>query len=116
NNVDRVEILRGPQCTLYGSDAIGGVIDIITRRGGGAPFALRATAEGGSFDTYHLNAGARGTLSDVEYGAAADFLHTNGISAADSHNGNPESDGYTNIGATENLRLHLGDNVSVDLR
>jgi vitamin B12 transporter len=52
----------------------------------------------------------------VGYGAAANFLHTNGISAADSHNGNPETDGYTNVGATENMRVHLGDGISVDLR
>jgi vitamin B12 transporter len=116
NNVDRVEILRGPQSTLYGSDAIGGVVDVISRRGGDAPLALRASAEGGSFDTYHLNIGANGTVSNVEYGAAANFLHTNGVSAADSRNSNPETDGYTNIGATENVRVHLSDGISVDLR
>lgn len=116
NNIDRVEILRGPQSTLYGSDAIGGVVDIISRRGGDAPFALRASAEGGSFGTYRFNAGANGTVSDVEYGAAANFLHTNGISAADSRNGNRETDGYTNLGATENVRVHLNGVLSLDLR
>ncbi|HEX3944616.1 MAG TPA: TonB-dependent receptor [Rhizomicrobium sp.] len=116
NNIDRVEILRGPQSTLYGSDAIGGVVDIISRRGGDAPLALRASAESGAFATYHLNAGTNGTISDVEYGAAANVLHTNGISAADSSNGNPETDGYTNIGATENVRLRVSDGISVDLR
>ena len=52
----------------------------------------------------------------MEYGAAANFLHTDGISAADSRNGNPETDGYTNFGATENVRIHLSDGISVDLR
>ncbi|MBV9063015.1 MAG: TonB-dependent receptor [Alphaproteobacteria bacterium] len=116
NNTDRVEILRGPQSTLYGSDAIGGVIDVLTRRGGDAPFALRASGEGGSFGTYRLNAGASGNLSDIEYGAAANFVHSNGISAADVRNGNPETDGYTNAGVTGNVRVHLSDAVSVDLR
>jgi|tagenome__1003787_1003787.scaffolds.fasta_scaffold20967877_2 vitamin B12 transporter len=116
NNIERVEILRGPQSTLYGSDAIGGVMDVITRRGGGIPFALQANAEGGSFDTYHFNLAANGSSGDVEYGAAANFLHTNGISAADKRNGNPETDGYTNAGGTENLRVHLTDTISVDLR
>jgi vitamin B12 transporter len=116
NNIDRVEILRGPQSTLYGSDAIGGVVNIITRRGGSTPFALDASAEGGSFDTYHLNAAANGTAGNVDYGAAANFYHTNGISVADSRNGNPETDGYTNFGATENARWHIDDNVSIDLR
>src|SRR5689334_22010663 len=56
NGIDRVEVLRGPQSTLYGSDAMGGVINIISKRGGDNPFALNASAEGGSFGTYHLNA------------------------------------------------------------
>jgi vitamin B12 transporter len=116
NNIDRIEILRGPQSTLYGSDAIGGVVNVITRRGGEMPFALRANGEGGSFDSYHFNLAANGAYGDVDYGAAANFLHTNGISAADTHNGNPETDGYTNAGATENLRVHLTDTISVDLR
>jgi vitamin B12 transporter len=116
NNIDRVEILRGPQSTLYGSDAIGGVVNIITKRGGDTPFALEASAEGGSLDTYHLNAAANGTMGNVEYGAAANFYHTNGISVADSRAGNPETDGYTNFGLSENTRIHLSDTVSLDLR
>ena len=89
NNIDRVEVLRGPQSTLYGSNAIGGVVDILTKRGGPSPFGITATAEGGSFDTYHLNATADGTTGGLDYGAAANFIHTNGISAADKRNGNP---------------------------
>jgi vitamin B12 transporter len=116
NNIDRVEILRGPQSTLYGSDAIGGVIDILTKRGGPDPFALNASAEGGSLDTYHLSAGANGTVDGVEYGAAANFFHTNGISVADKRNGNPETDGYGNLGMTANTRIPLSSAVSLDLR
>jgi vitamin B12 transporter len=116
NDIARIEILRGPQSTLYGSDAIGGVVNIITARGGDTPFALDASAEGGSYDTYHLNAAANGTLDSVEYGVGANFLHTNGISAADKRNGNPETDGYTNLGLTANTRIHLDGDTSLDLR
>ena len=116
NNVSRVEVLRGPQSTLYGSDAIGGVVNIITKRGGDTPFALNASGEGGSFGTYRFNAATNGTASGIEYGSAANIYHTNGFSAADSRNGNLETDGYTNIGATGNVRARLTDNVSLDLR
>lgn len=111
NNIDRIEVLRGPQSTLYGSDAIGGVVDVFTRRGG--PDALRASVEGGSFDTYRINAALDGSASGIEYGAALNYFHTNGISAA-AHN--PETDGYGNAGATANVRIPVGENVSIDLR
>ncbi len=116
NNIDRIEVLRGPQSTLYGSDALGGVVNILTRIGGDDPFAVRASAEVGSFDTYHLNVAARGTVDSVDYGAGLNFVRTNGTPAADKNNGNPETDGYRNFGASENLRWNVSDNVSVDLR
>lgn len=116
NAIDRIEVLRGPQSTLYGSDTIGGVVDILTKRGGASPFALSASAEGGSFDTYRLNAAASGTLDALDYGAAANYFHSNGISAADSRNGNNEADGTGNLGLTASTRYHLGDRFSLDLR
>lgn len=116
NNIERVEVLRGPQSTLYGSDAIGGVVDIFSRTGGDGPFALNASAEGGSFGTYHLNAAVNGTTDIVDYGAAVNWFGTDGTSAADSRNGNTESDGYRNLGATANVRVHVLDNVSADVR
>ena len=111
NDIDRVEVLRGSQSTLYGSDAIGGVIDIITTRGG--TDELRASVEGGSFDTYRLNAALNGTAGDTEYGVGLNYFHSNGISAAAGY---PETDGYGNAGATANVRVPVSDNVSVDLR
>ena len=116
NGVDRVEVLRGPQSTLYGSDAMGGVINIISKRGGDYLFALNASAEGGSFGTYHLNAAVNGTADIVEYGAAINLFGTDGISAADSRNGNIEADAYHHFGATFNVRVHALDSVSLDLR
>ncbi len=114
NSIDRVEVLRGPQSTLYGSDALGGVIDVITKRGGAD--AIEASIEGGSFATFHANVAAHGEVGILEYGAGLNFLSTGGTSTADARFGNPEADGYTNFGTTVNLRAHLDDAVSVDLR
>src|SRR6185312_6653442 len=116
NNIDRIEVLRGPQSTLYGSDAMGGVVNILSKTGGGEPFAFTGTAEGGSFDTWHVNAAANGTSGIVDYGAAVNLFDTGGTSAADSRAGNTEADGYRNFGATVNTRTHINDMVSVDLR
>ncbi|HEY4974095.1 MAG TPA: TonB-dependent receptor, partial [Steroidobacteraceae bacterium] len=116
NNIDRIEVLRGPQSTLYGSDAIGGVVNILTQRGAPGPLSLRVEAQGGTFDTQRYNAALNGTDGPLEYGAALNYYDTRGISAADARNGNSEPDGYRNFGATANLRLHASDYLSLDLR
>ena len=62
----RVELLRGPQSGLYGSDALGGVINIITKKGEGPPH-FTGTLEGGSFDTFNQSAGLSGSVSRFNY-------------------------------------------------
>src|ERR1700739_3175653 len=58
HDIERVEVLRGPQSGLYGSDAIGGVINVITKSGSG-PLRGSVWLEGGSFDTFNQSAGVR---------------------------------------------------------
>lgn len=73
-NTERIEIVRGPQSALYGSNAIGSVVRVITRQDG-AP-AGSASFEGGSFDTFRATAAASGSAGSWKWGAAADRLTT----------------------------------------
>lgn len=65
-DIARIEVLRGPQAALYGSDTIGGVINVITRRGEGPP-KVRVSLEGGSFDTFNQSAGVGGSAGRLTY-------------------------------------------------
>ena len=73
-DIARVEVLRGPQSGLYGSDSIGGVINIITKSGEG-PLSLDVAGEGGSFDTFNQSATVSGSQDAFHYRATLAHLH-----------------------------------------
>jgi vitamin B12 transporter len=73
-DIARVEVLRGPQSGLYGSDAIGGVINIVTQEGEG-PLTFTASAEAGSFDTFNQSAAVSGSEGDFHYRATLNHVH-----------------------------------------
>jgi vitamin B12 transporter len=77
----RIEVLRGQQSALYGSDAIGGVISYTTLSGKDAP-GIRLNAEGGSMGTYSGGARVAGVSGDLDYALAASGLHTDGYPVA----------------------------------
>jgi len=95
-NIERIEVIRGPQSTLYGSDAMGGVINIITKKGSGKT-KLSAFMEGGSFATFKQGANIRGGNKWVNYSLGVSRLKTDGFSAAAEEEGNLEKDGYENL-------------------
>ncbi len=74
-DVQKIEVLRGPQSGLYGSDAIGGVISIITKSGDG-PAQLTANIQGGSFDTFNQAASLGGSADRFHYTASVDHIHS----------------------------------------
>jgi vitamin B12 transporter len=80
--VERVEILKGSQSTLYGSDAIAGVINIITRKGGNKPFSVNGVAHYGSYNTWRANAGVSGSVKAFDYNIGYSHLSTKGFSEA----------------------------------
>src|SRR5882757_4491973 len=77
-DIQQIEVLRGPQSGLYGADAIGGVISIITKKGEGPP---RATGmiEGGSFGTFNQTAALSGAQDRINYAFSVAHLHAGNV-------------------------------------
>jgi vitamin B12 transporter len=111
-SIDRVEVLRGPNSVIWGSQAIGGVVNVTTLQGTQG-LKVRANAEGGSFGTFNGNAAIAGGNDRITAGLTAGYLTTDGISAA--ANGK-EADGYRQFGATGNVEVKLAPGLALDLR
>ena len=118
--VDRVEVLRGPQSALYGSDAMGGVINIITKKGGGpAQYSIRT--EGGSYGTASTTASMSGSSGPWNYAVTGSGQHTNGFSsygyripAIEAKYPNLEKDGMDRIGGSARVGYDAGEGFRFD--
>jgi vitamin B12 transporter len=109
-DIERIEVLSGPQSSLWGSAAIGGVIAFTTREVDG----LRVEAEAGSFNTTRgrLALGRSGEVWAL--GAWVSRFDTAGISAADAADGNSEVDGFAGTTAGVRGRFNLMPGVRVE--
>lgn len=115
DQIQRIEILKGGQSTLYGSDAIAGVINIITKKGGEKTIGTYGSLVGGSYRTFKANAGINGHASIFNYNLSYTHYTTDGISEAKDSTGkqNFDKDGFlqnawqANLGvqATQHLNL-----------
>lgn len=113
-NIERIEVLRGPQSNLYGSDAMAGVVSIFTKKGQDRP-SLALSAEGGSYDTYKGAATFSGQYSVLDYYISYSGISSGGFSAAGERYGNTEKDSYLNNSILSRLGVNVSKNVNVDL-
>jgi vitamin B12 transporter len=88
--IERIEVIRGPQSTLYGADAIGGVVNIITKKGTG-PFSATVENMGGNYDTLHSRISLSGAYKIFNYALSGSHLESNGQFQNDNSNINAVS-------------------------
>ena len=117
--IERVEVLRGPQATIYGADAIGGVVNVITRRGDGPPGG-HIEVEGGSFGTHAERAALSGGTELYDYSVGVARFETEGVSITPKRLWPPmlafdERDGYENLTGQGQLALRPLDGVELRL-
>jgi vitamin B12 transporter len=106
DNIERIEILRGSQGMLWGSDAMGGAITITTKRGREKP-NVSAFAEYGSFNTIREGAGLAGKKGPVDFSGSISRWDTAGFSAINYRRGAAERDGYHNWQGSVRLGAEL---------
>src|SRR5205809_2629886 len=75
DDIDRIEVVRGPQSTLYGPRALAGVIQIFTKQGEGKP-GFTFSSEGGSYDTFRESIESDGKLGEFDYSIGASRVDT----------------------------------------
>ncbi|MFV1978988.1 MAG: TonB-dependent receptor, partial [Myxococcota bacterium] len=109
-DIERIEVVRGPQSVLYGGDAMSGVIQIITKRGSGKP-RVTGSGEGGSYSTARGVVSVSGSTGSLNYAVSGSYLSTDGFSAKSS---GVERDGYENSTTSARGGWKLNDQFSLD--
>lgn len=114
-NIGSVEVLRGPNSVIWGSQAIGGVINITTIEPSEGVQA-NARAEYGFRDTGQLVASVSGSSGIVSGSVGGSYFRTDGISAFDERAGGTERDSFKNLTVNGKLKIAFSDAISLDLR
>jgi len=113
DNIDKVEIVRGAESAIYGTDAVSGVIQLFTHRGETRVPEVNVFAEGGSFSTARGGAEVGGGLGNFDYSAAGSYLETDGQGPNDGFINRTLSGNFGyRFSETSQLRLTLRNNTS----
>jgi vitamin B12 transporter len=103
DNIGRIEVVRGPQSTLYGPRALAGVIQMFTKQGSGPP-SITLSAEGGSYDTFRETVGSDGKIDKFDYSIGASRLDTDN---ARPNNQYRNTAAIANVGWSPNEQLRI---------
>jgi vitamin B12 transporter len=113
DNIDKVEIVRGAESAIYGTDAVSGVIQLFTHRGETRVPEVNVFAEGGSFATARGGGEVGGLLGNFDYSAAGSYIETDGQGPNDSFINRTLSGNFGyRFSETNQLRLTLRNNTS----
>lgn len=110
--IERVEIVRGPRTSIYGSDAIGGVVQVFTREGRKGPPKVNAFVGGGSFNTWETGVGVAGGTENTNYSLSVSHFETDGINVQDGV-GDEDRDGYDNTSLATKVSHRLDNGIEV---
>lgn len=113
DQIERVEIARGPQSSVYGSEAMGGVIQIFTRKGAQQEKpSVSLDVGGGSFDTVNGSGAVSGKLGTSWYSLGASHLNSQGINVR--HGEETDRDGHFNTGLSARIGHHFDNNTELE--
>ena len=116
NDIEKIEVCRGAQSTLYGSDAVAGVINIITIKNNVTkPLNVKATLSGGNLNTIRTNLQLFGKINKLTYTVRHARLKTDGFSAAYDSTGikNFDKDGYDGSSSSASVQYAATDRLTV---
>ena len=111
NNIERIEVLKGNQSSLYGSQAVGGVINLTSKKPNKDGLSNSFSAEYGSYSTSNLNYTINNRTENNDLSINFERFETDGFSATDKTS---EDDGYQNSNINFNTTQYINENLSID--
>lgn len=118
NSIERIEIVRGASSSLYGADAMGGVVNVITRQPGtDQPFSAYANVGVGTYSTTEYDTGFSGSQNGLSYSVYGGYGQSAGfdVTTAKNYFANPDTDSYyrSNIGGQIGVNWQTGQNLTI---